>query len=194
MKEKILKKFLVATFLVLLAASVTAGAFTVDEPDGTSDSTSGYYTITWTPTRDWGIQSMTDVNNVSCYADIGNTVYNKTYTIGTGIGSDDNAYRFDLFGWAGRSESTQYYVWCMNDLNSDMNDYSGGQLTLTPYNPRDIGPISIDAVGGILDAIAQNMGLVASILVIIIIVVFLVDLITGVFGIITTIREVFKKR
>lgn len=53
----------------------------------------------------------------------------------------------------------------------------------TKYSGTDLGSMAIDTVGGLLNAIAQQAGLIGTILVILLIVVVVTDLLTGVFGI-----------
>lgn len=194
MDNKFIPKLLLATFFILMVASVTAPAFSITEPDGTGDSTSGYFTVTWVPRGDFESSDMIDGNTISCYADGTSAGYDQTYTINTEMASDLNKYRFNTFGWTGRTVGTDYYIWCISDFNSDVNAYSSGALTLTQYTARDVGPIAIDIAGYILKAFAENIGAVATILVVIVIVIFLVDMITGVFGLIKTIRGFMSNR
>lgn len=51
------------------------------------------------------------------------------------------------------------------------------------YAGTELGSMSIDIVGGLLNALASQAGLIGTILVILLIVVVVTDLLTGVFGI-----------
>jgi len=183
------KALVLASLIVLLSATVSGTAFSVDQPDGTADNTSGYYTIEWTPFVDPAevTRSMAkDLNSISCYADLASSGYTKDQTIIEGYACcDTNEARIDVFGWPGRKEEAQYYVWCINDNNSDMNAYSAGALTISRFQPSNVGALGIDSVGGILAGIARNATAIGSIIVIVIILVFLTDLLTNVFGIFT---------
>ena len=139
MNVKQLSKILMLFSVLLLFSGVTAGytAFTVSAP-ATATYVSGYYTTTWTHAVDTNTEkyplgliatmSKTDNNTMSCYADRDSSGYTKTQTIGTGLPCcDKNNYKFSVAGWAGRPGGS-YYLWCISDQNSDMNDF--GKPTL----------------------------------------------------------------
>ena len=194
MNAKLIPFLLLFSAILCLNASAVIGPFTVNQPDGTSDTTSGYYTVVWTPMGpEFGPQAMIkDLNTISCWADVTNTAYSKTYQLISRRGCCDinslvseTVYVGNLPGRNGGA----YYVWCSSDLNSDMNDYSPGQFTLSRYGAGDFFGLSIDSVGGLIAAIARNIGPVALIIVVSIVLVLVLDLITGVFGIFEYIKH-----
>lgn len=197
------KKFLIAclllaTLFLATPAMAAVTAFSVDEPDGTNDTTSLYYTISWTPQLDTAAEasSMQDANTISCWLDGGNTVYSTSWQVVTNepCCDDTNAITLNLNGVPREESDSLYYVWCISDQNSDVNAYSSGQLTLTRHKAADVGPISIDVAGVLLVGIADNIGVIAGILVATLVVIILVDLITGVFGLVNAIRGMFGRR
>lgn len=61
------------------------------------------------------------------------------------------------------------------------------------YTSSDLAPLIFDIVGQFMAGIATNAGLIVTLLVLTIIIVLVVDLLTGVFGIIGTVKKIAKK-
>lgn len=189
-------KFLILFSLILLVLPATFAAdvaFTVDIPIAGVTNTSNTVVVHWIPQTLAGTVMHPDINTVSCYADSGNTGFSTALKMKENISSDQNGFTLDVSSWAGRGWAT-YYVWCLNDENHDMNDYSPGRFGIVRYGAADIGPLAIDIPGGLMNGMVANMGAIASILVILIIVAVLLDLFTGVFGIVKFIMGVFGRR
>jgi hypothetical protein len=188
--------FFLILFTLMLSSTALAACvpFAVTQPDGTDDSTSGYYTIQWTPAFGCdGIDAnmIKGINTISCYATGSSTVPSTVHALVTKTPCcDTNQLQVYVGSLPGRG-SGSYYVWCTNDKNSDMNDFSSGAFSLVRYGVSDFGKIAVDVPGGILSAIARNMGAIAVLFIISIIVIILLDLLTGVIGIIAFIKGTF---
>lgn len=189
--KNVFPKILIASLILLIASTASAELFTVNEPDGTNDTTSSYFTVQWTG----GGQPVSGVT-VSCYADRTNSGYDKTYTAFEGVSftnNDDNSRQIKVNSWEGRQASATYYIWCQNDSNHDMNDYSGGTLTVARFAGEDIGSLGIDFAAYVTKGIAENAYVLGAILVIIVVVILLFDMLTGVFGIIARFRAALSR-
>jgi len=57
------------------------------------------------------------------------------------------------------------------------------------YAGSDLGTMSIDIVGGVLNGLAQNATLIGSLIAIVVVIIIVVDLLTGVFGIFKFLRK-----
>lgn len=67
-------------------------------------------------------------------------------------------------------------------------------MAYTPvYTSADLSPLVFDIVGQFMAGIASNASLIVTLLVLTIIIVLVVDLLTGVFGIIGTIKRIAKR-
>jgi len=67
-------------------------------------------------------------------------------------------------------------------------------MAYTPvYTSADLAPLVFDIVGQFMAGIANNSALIVTLLVLTIVIVLVVDLLTGVFGIIGTVKRIAKK-
>lgn len=86
---------------------------------------SGNYSVQWNASDDDN-----DPLNISCYADTGNTGFNKDNTCFTNA-TNSGSGNCDVTNWATGS----YYIWCSADDSFNLTkNYSTGQLIINPLN------------------------------------------------------------
>ena len=196
-KNKLAKFSLALLCILLISVSVSASViFAVDEPDGTSDETSAYYDVELTPQfANDATGNMADDNTITCYADPLSSGYSTTIELFNRTPCcDTNQFRVNVAALGTRSAGGKYYVWCINDQNSDMNAYSGGQFTLSRFTSVDIGLLAIDIVGGIVGGVVMNINAIGILFALIIIFALLLDIFTGVFGIFNKLKDLSGRR
>lgn len=197
MNYKLMPMVLLA-MLLLMVPSAMAAAFAITQPDGTTDSTSDLFTLQWTPSLGAGTAQdvmLKDVNTISCWAThatgaAGNPVV-KIYTAATNTPCcDKNKLVISTASWDGRLRGRTYYLYCQVDQNTDINAYSPGALTVTQFVAKDLGGLAVDVPGGLIGGLVGNIGSVAVLVVVAIIIILVVDLLTGVFGIISYFKRI----
>jgi hypothetical protein len=106
----------------------------VTEPDGTNDTVTAAFNVTWNAT-----DNDTDILTISCYADADNLGFDVVYTCFTGIANDGNEI-CNVASWT----TGNYYIWCnATDGTAYVTDYSPGNLTVDHTGPSIGIPIAI---------------------------------------------------